>query len=161
MLGGLGLALPAAALAQPMRGGGMGDAEHRHATDTLRVGSVALMTSRLALSRGSTPKVRQFAKFEVAEQTTIAEIIGDTGMAPPPPDPEGRRMMAMLERARGRQFDQAYVDGQIDGHRKLLAIQERYLAEGRLPPMRHVAMLARGQIKEHLELLEDLRAGRR
>ena len=143
------------------RGSG-GDAERRHATDTLRIGGVALQTSEIAERRASRYGVKQFAGFEVAEQSTIADIIREaTGMTPPPPDAGARAMMARLNAARGAAFDMAYVRGQLDGHRDLLAVQERYLAEGRDPDMRHVAMLARGQIKEHLMLLNDLRTGRR
>jgi len=46
---------------------------------------------------------------------------------------------------------------QIDGHQKLLAIQERYLQGN--PGNResaNVAKLARGQIKEHLTMLQDM-----
>lgn len=160
MLGAVVAALPGAALAQGMRGGG--DAERRHAMETLRVGSVALQSSQLAERRAMKRSVKEFAGFEVAEQTTIADIIREaSGMTPPPPDPAARAMMARLMAARGAAFDAAYIRGQLDGHRELLAIQERYLADGRDPHMRHVAMLARGQIKEHIALLNDMRMGRR
>ena len=45
---------------------------------------------------------------------------------------------------------------QVEGHSQLLAVQERYLAYGRVPSIRHIAMLARGQIREHLRLLSDI-----
>ena len=53
--------------------------------------------------------------------------------------------------------DRAYVELQIRGHQELLAIQERYLASnsGHRPTMT-VARLARGQIREHLALLQDI-----
>ncbi|WP_187144435.1 hypothetical protein [Microvirga massiliensis] len=47
--------------------------------------------------------------------------------------------------------------GQIEGHRELLQIQERYLASN--PQNRehmNVAKLARGMIKEHIALLDDI-----
>ena len=81
-------------------------------------------------------------------------------MAPPPPDAEARATMTKLDAATGKAFETAYVTAQIDGHSRLLTVQERYLASGRNPDFRHVAMLARGQIKEHLKLLSDIRSGR-
>lgn len=163
MLGAVGLgagslsAAPALAQTGSRMGMPMGPAEQRHATDTLAVGSVALETSRMALNRAQRPMVRDFAGFEAEEQTTVAQIIREmSGMAPPPPSPADRRMMDRLAAARGAQFDREYIMGQMDGHRRLLAIQERYLAEGRVMDNRHVAMLARGRIMEHLSDLEKL-----
>jgi len=142
-------------------GGPGGDPERRAAFETLRIGSLALQTSQLAQSRARGYRVREFADFEVAEQTTIAQIIREsTGLTPPPPDPMARDVMARLQNARGADFERAYVAAQIDGHQKLLAVQDRYLSVGRDPGMRHVAMLARGQINEHLRLLSDIRDGR-
>lgn len=72
-----------APMAAPMP---MGPAERRHAVDTLAVGSVALQTSRVAQGRAARPMVRQFADFEVEEQTTVAQVVNEmTGGLPPPP----------------------------------------------------------------------------
>jgi predicted outer membrane protein len=135
----------------------MGPAEQRHAMDTLMVGAVALESSRLAQSRARNPMVQEFARFETEEQTTVAQIINEmTGMAPPPPAPNDRRAMERLMAARGAAFDREYIMAQMDGHRRLLAIQERYISEGRNPHNRHIALLARGRIQEHLRDLDKL-----
>lgn len=164
LLGALGAAA-APVLAQDRFGPGPGDgrmgpAERRHAMDTLMVGSVALQTSQLAQSRALRPQVREFAGFEVEEQTGIAQIIGEMmgGAMPPPPPPADARMIAGLQRARGAGFDRMYLMGQMDGHRRLLDIQERYIREGRDPHHRHIAMLARGRIMEHLADIRKLQA---
>ncbi|MBV8097080.1 MAG: hypothetical protein JO110_28320 [Acetobacteraceae bacterium] len=44
---------------------------------TLTVGSLAKQTSELALERASHPQVKQFAGFENAEQTTLAQVLTD------------------------------------------------------------------------------------
>jgi predicted outer membrane protein len=160
LAGALGLAA-APALAQPgyrrpaMGDMTMGPAEERHARDTLMIGTVALETSRIALTRAGRPLVRQFAEFEVEENTTLAQIIGEiTGIGPPPPTPADRRLIERLQRVRGPQFDREYLLGQIDGHRRALDVQERYLSNGRNRHHRHIAMLARGRIREHLRELD-------
>lgn len=158
-MGTIAVALPAAVLAQGMPG--LGAPETEHATDTLKVGGLALKTSQLAQSKAKAFRVVEFAEFEVAEQTMIAQIIQEaTGMAPPAPDARDQATLAAMQRLSGKAFEAGYVAAQIDGHNKLLAIQERYLATGRNADFRHVAMLARGQIKEHLKLLSDIRSGR-
>ncbi|WP_081996005.1 DUF4142 domain-containing protein [Croceibacterium mercuriale] len=149
-----GAGLPAAAWAQ----GAMGEAERQHAMETLRNGGLALMTSQMALEKGRNAAVKEFAGFEVTEQTTIAQIIRESkNMTPPPPGAMEQEVLARLNVASGRAFDRAYVAAQIEGHQKLLQIQETYLANGQDMPTRHVAMLARGQIMEHLALLGKMR----
>ena len=56
----------------------------------------------------------------------------------------------------GPDFDKAYIKAQVEGHRKLLEIQEAYLAKPDNADEANVAKLARGMIKEHLALLGDL-----
>ncbi len=101
--------------------------------------------------------MREFADFETAEQTTIAEILQEVTGAPPPPLSYAQRAdLERLESPGGPAFEHEYVRLQLEGHRQLLAIQARYLTYGRVPSMRHVAMLARGQVLEHLRLLNDI-----
>ena len=59
----------------------MGEAEMKHAKDTMMVGSLSLATSRVALTSATTDKAKQFAKWEVAEQETIADILKSMEMA--------------------------------------------------------------------------------
>lgn len=131
--------------------------DQRYVSDTMMAGSAALQTSQLARIRAASPMARQFAEFEVREQTGIAQVLGEiSGMrSPPPPDPRMAAMAAQLERARGPVFDRLYVQGQIEGHNQLLRIQEDYLRGGRNIHLRHVATLARGQILDHLTLLRS------
>ena len=137
----------------------MGQAEMEHAKKTAMVGSVALMTSDVALEKARNAKVKEFAEFEHDEQTTVAEILKsmDPSMAPPSPDPKMADMVSKLKgMSAGAAFDKAYVAGQIEGHEMLLKIQEDYLKVGK--DMAHVAVtkLVRGMVKEHLTLLSDL-----
>jgi putative membrane protein len=132
--------------------------DQRYAVDTLSAGSAALLTSRMALSRASLPMVRQFAEFEVREQTGVAQILTEiSGMrSPPPPDPRMAAVAEQLRRTAGSVFDRLYVQGQIEGHTQLLRIQETYLRGGRNPHIRHIATLSRGQILDHLAVLRHL-----
>lgn len=157
LFGAFGLGAAGAALAQPGMDRAMGDAERRHVMDTARVGTLSLKTSQLAEPRVR-GKVNEFANFEIDEQKTIAQILQEVSRMPPPPlPPEEQAKLDRLDGMHGVGFSRSYIALQTDGHQKLLQIQERYLSEGAVPAMRHVAMLARGQIKEHLRLLSDLR----
>lgn len=179
-----GLAVASAALvaapalaqdAMKSDGMAMGEAEMKHDKDTATVGSLSLATSRIALEKAKGAKVKEFAEFETAEQETIADILmsmkkpaGEAQGALMKPseaeveamlDAMGKETVAKMKAApAGTGFDKEYVTAQLDGHKKLLAIQEDYLKVGRDREHLSVAKLARGQIREHIKLLEDIQS---
>ena len=63
----------------------------------------------------------------------------------------------------GAEFDREYLQGQVQGHRELLDAQEDYIRAGRQREHVNIAKLARGQIREHLAMLEIIQGelGRR
>jgi putative membrane protein len=137
--------------------------EQNYVMQTGMTGAVALRTSQIAQRKVSDPRLRSFADSEVMEQETISRILMEHGqmigrpMAPPAPDPRMAPVISELERTpRGLQFDRAYLRGQIQGHEELLRIQEQYIRGGRNTHLRHVAMLARGQITDHLKMLREV-----
>jgi putative membrane protein len=147
------------------------NAEKKHAEDTKRVGSLSLATSRLAVQKASDAMVKAFAGWEVAEQETIADILksmesdgrAEGALEPPTAakvetmlDAEGKAVLEKLNAASGAAFDKAYLIAQLDGHKKLLAIQEHYLKAGDNREHLSVTKLARGQIKEHIDHLDKM-----
>jgi putative membrane protein len=147
-----------------------GPAETKHQQDTMRVGSLSLATSRLAVQKAQNASLKQFANFEVAEQETIAEVLKSmqgaavtTGQgkatnaeAQDQMDAKGKEMLQKLQKASGVEFDAEYLKGQKEGHQELLKIQESYISSGRVREEVNVSKLARGQIKEHLTLLDTI-----
>jgi len=155
--------------------GPMSQADVQHMQQTMQLGMVALETSRIAQQKAQNADLKQFATFEVQEQTTISEVLqsmmdpaataatsaqaggttGATGMQMPA---EARQMVQKLQSAQaGAEFDREYLQGQMQGHRELLQVQERYLSSN--PQNRehmNVAKMARTQIREHIALLEDM-----
>ena len=150
----------------------MGEAEMKHGMDTAMVGSLSLATSRVAEGKASDAMVKKFATFEVAEQETISDVLMSIKASPAEAegalkkpteaeveamlDPAGKTELEKLNGLSGAEFDKAYVAVQLDGHRKLLTIQEDYLKVGQNREHLDVAKLARGQIREHIAILEEL-----
>jgi putative membrane protein len=147
-------------------------ARQKHIQDTMAVGSLSLMLSRIALPKINIARLKQFAEFEIGEQETIADILKNIQTNAPPAgaikaptdaelmqalDPAGK---AVVERLRGMRpgsaLDRDYIREEVDGHRKLLDIQETYLKAPDDLDETNVAKLARGMIKEHLALLGDI-----
>ena len=167
----------ASALAQTAAksdGMAMGKPEMKHAEETAAVGSLSLATSRVAAEKASDAMVKKFAGFEVAEQETIADILmsmkadpaAAEGALKKPSDADVEAMLAPADKdmamklagLSGAEFDKMYVTAQLEGHRKLLTIQEDYLKIGRNREHLDVAKLARGMVKEHISHLEDLQS---
>ena len=165
--------------------GQLGQAEVQHLQQTLATGTVALQTSEIALQKAQNPKVKQFAQFERDEQTTIAEVLrslqepaatasagaagsgaaasaaagGARAAATAPEIPADKaKMMEELQQAKaGAEFDRLYIQGQLQGHQELLQVQERYLqANTRNREHTNVAKLARGHIREHIAMLQEV-----
>jgi putative membrane protein len=154
-------------------GGQMSQAEMQHMQQTMQLGMVALETSRIAINKARNEDLKRFANFEIQEQTTLAEVLrsmmdpaatATTGQ--PAANMQGAMQMDagardMLQKLQNQQagadFDKAYLDGQLQGHRNLLQVQEQYLQSN--PQNRehmNVAKLARGQIREHIAILETI-----
>jgi putative membrane protein len=120
-------------------------------------GEFAILTSRLALERSRNPNVRNFAQLEINEQTAVAAALGATpGGVQPRPDQLAivQQLQAM---APGRQFDRAYIEGQLAGHEELLALNTAYAQGGSDQRGRAVATVAVPSIQTHLSILSNLR----
>jgi len=124
-----------------------------YAQRTLAVGAVALATSELAQTKAKNDWVKRFASYEVAEQTTIAEVLKSLGMKAEKSD-QPAEMVDKLKNSSN--FDADYLAAQLDGHQKLLKIQDEFIQVGKDPAHVGLAKLARGQIKEHIDLLETI-----
>ena len=144
------------ALAQAMSGPTLGMAKYK--AQTLMAGTYSKQTSQLAIEQATHPKVKEFGQFEASEQTTIAQVLTDTNNPPPTPlDPKHAALLKQLQGMSGKAFDAAYVQGQIDGHQELLAIQQAFLNGAPIShDNRHIAMLARTVIQMHLTMLQDI-----
>lgn len=122
----------------------------------LATGSLALLTSLIALQTSPNQEVRAFANSEIAEQRGISAAI--TGS--PGPGPVTARGAAIIAEAQslppGLVADQVYVRRQIEGHRQLLALARGYASHG---ADRQIAAVARGGlplIRTHLAILRRL-----
>jgi len=150
----IAVAAPAVAYAKDS----VAEAEKEHAMETLAVGSVALETARIAEDKAQNPWVKKFAKYEVAEQTTIAEILKSMGATPAKLTDKQSEMVAKAKEAKaGPTFDEDFLVGQLNGHRELLKIQETYIGKGKDEAALNLSKLARAQINEHIDLIETIR----
>lgn len=135
----------------------MGEAEKEHAMQTLAIGSVALQTAEVAEKKATNAWVKKFAQYEVAEQTTIAEILKSMGAEPAKLSEKQTEIITKTKSASpGTAFDDDFLANQLDGHKDLLKVQETYIEKGKNEAAVNLSKLARAQIKEHIDLIETI-----
>jgi putative membrane protein len=141
---------------------------------SMAIGALTLLVSRIAADRINVPRIKEFALLEVAEQQTLFDVMKSlrgtaqaTGSVSPTSDaeleehlvPRGREI---LQKMRGADADTNFVRDyfllQVDAHQQLLRIHEDYLKLGKHPAVVNVAKLADEMIREHLLLLGDIKA---
>jgi putative membrane protein len=159
--------------ASRMGGQQMTQADMQHMQQTMQLGLVALETSRIAQQKAQNADLKQFATFEVQEQTTLSEVLHSmmepaatsatgaaSGTSAPAMqmDAQSKEMIQRLQNTQaGEAFDRQYLQGQMEGHSGLLQVQTQYLQSN--PQNRehvNVAKMARGMITEHIALLEEI-----
>ena len=144
---------------------------------SLAASALSLAASRIAAQKAHSEDLKEFAQMEEGEQETLADVLKSlslqnaslNGRTRRPGDAEveqnlDQRGRDALERLRaepaGADFDRAYLGALATGHLELLRIQEAYLDSGQSNAnLINVAKLARGMIKEHLQLLADIESG--
>jgi putative membrane protein len=141
----------------------LSEAEQTHANQTAMLGGASLQMANIALQKARHPRLKEFAKFEHDEQTTVAEVLKsmDPNLQPPPPPQDVAATIDRLQHmSPGLAFDREFVSAQIQGHEKLRGVQQDYLKAGKDLPTINVSKLTLGMINEHLALLSDLRHDR-
>lgn len=130
---------------------------NEYKTQTLALGTVALQTSQVAVEKAQDPMVKEFAQLEVAEQQTIAEILGAAGAEPPAlPEDQAAMVQQMQDMEAGAEFDRAYVEAQIAGHQQLLEVQQTMADGSELSVEVVTAKLAEQAITSHLAMLNHI-----
>jgi predicted outer membrane protein len=117
------------------------------------------------LQRARNPKVQEFAGFENAEQTTIAQVLTDRDSPTPPAlEPSDAAILQPLQQIpEGPQFDNQYVSAQLQVHHELWGVQQAFLkgVQSMASDPVHIAMLARTVIQMHIQMLQGIQGSLR
>ncbi len=143
--------------------------EQQYRAKMMRVGTLSMMTSQIAVQRATNRDARAFATFELNETTALATILREMGTAAPVMNAQDRAMLNALRNARGVAFDRAYIRAQYDAHVFARCLTASYLASARANRnrpnevhVRHIATLSLPTINEHIvhsqSILAQLRA---
>jgi putative membrane protein len=134
----------------------------------------ALESSRVAEQKARHADLKRFAGYEASEQQTVSDVMhsmmepsatsstgsgGQSGGMNPQMRPQDREMVDKLRRtSAGEAFDREYHRAQLQGHRDLQQVQERYLRGN--PQNRdytNTVKLIGDRVREHVSVLEHMR----
>ena len=117
-----------------------------------------IRSSQLALTRSKDNRVRSFARRLVTDHRKAARQMQNTlhraGMRQPPQRMDARQQstLAQLRRTGPRNFDNAFVDAQIEAHQGAVKMYQAYARDGRRPELRQFAQRELPTLQEHLAI---------
>jgi len=116
-------------------------------------------SSKLALQRSSSARLRDFATQEIAAHNGLASQLSFAGrrlnlLPSATLRPEHQALLDRLESAPN--FDATYRQEQLQVHRQALTLHSNYAAAGRSPTLRPVAAAAVPIIQRHLRQIASL-----
>lgn len=150
----------AAPASQPM----MHATDKRFATKAAESDLAEIATSKLALQKAESDKVKQFAQHMIDDHTKTSEKLKPMAQAkgielPSTPDKEHQKAMAKLEKLSGDKFDREYMTGQVKDHEKAVSLFEREAKGGRDAEFKQFASETVPTLREHLQMAKDIRSG--
>ncbi|MFN2433087.1 MAG: DUF4142 domain-containing protein [Gemmatimonadota bacterium] len=131
------------------------------------VNQAEIQAAQLALQKGTSPQVKDFAQKMVNEHKGLqqqARSTAEQGDAEPDPNALSARLQADAEQsletlraASGTEFDRAYIDSQVTMYRKVLdTIDDQLLPSADDAELQRVLQEARTSVSEHLNQAEEI-----
>lgn len=115
----------------------------------------------LAQQKASNDAVKQFAKTIVDDHTNAGQQLktwaSQTNFTLPQGlTPEDSSTKSSLSSVSGSQFDQKFIQAQLQDHKKAIALFEKQLNEGQDPQLKEFAQKTLPVLQDHMRVAEDL-----
>ncbi len=120
----------------------------------------------LAATKGTSSAVRDFGKRMTRDHHMLRAqgeaLAKKLKITPTPPSDDNqvadaqKEMDTLNSTAKGKDFDKAYMDGEVDGHKKLLDMATKAFAQAQSTELKNLIQKATPAIKGHLDLSESI-----
>lgn len=136
----------------------LSQADQQFLTQSLKGDLAESDLGTLAASKGSTPAVREFARWMMSthgfagrELTTIAQKMHrETPPSKPEADAKTKELMGKLQNLKGLEFDKAYLQAIVQGHEQAAKMNEAEAKDGQDYLVKSFAANFAPTVKEHL-----------
>lgn len=122
---------------------------------------------QIAATKAQNPQVQAFGRMMIADHARLtqelAQAARQAGQRPPKPvlNPGHRKMLDLLRREQGPDFDKLYLQQQHATHVDALGLMRTYATQGREPPLRAAAARAAPVVQGHLNQVKQLQTSGR
>lgn len=122
-----------------------------------------IQAAAIAAEKAQSAEVKELAMMISADHTAASQelqtlVAGAGGTLPATLDEDHQKMVDDLASANGAAFDMLYVEQQIAGHTKALAMQQSYAQNGENAELKAHAAKVAPKIEMHLQMAEKLKA---
>ena len=136
----------------------------KFATAAANGGMAEVAVGQLAGEKAMNAKVKAFASMMVTDHSKVNEELMAIAKAknitlPSAPDEEHQKKKADLAAKTGADFDKAYVDAMIDGHKKTISLFEDAAKNCKDADLKAFAEKTLPTIKGHLTEIESIKKG--
>ncbi|MBB5751541.1 DUF4142 domain-containing protein [Prosthecomicrobium pneumaticum] len=117
--------------------------------------------ARIAEQRGRNAAVKTFAQQMIADHTAAGEemkqVVAKVGLeAPTALDEAHNQKIAELREEEGEDFDETYVDQQLEAHQNAVALFSRYAETGDQADLKAFAAKTLPTLQAHLQHVQEL-----
>ncbi|MDB5146998.1 MAG: hypothetical protein JWQ57_1018 [Mucilaginibacter sp.] len=136
----------------------------KFATEAANAGLAEVAAGELASEKATNAKVKDFAKMMVTDHTKandeLAAIAKNKNITlPSAPDEDHQKMKADLAAKSGADFDKAYVDAMVKGHKKVESLFEDASKNCKDADLKAFAAKTLPTIQHHLAEIEAIQKG--
>jgi len=116
----------------------------------------------LAAKRASDPAVKEFGQHMVKDHTKankeLLKVANKKGYkVAGKMDAEHQKLFGKLSKARGSEFDTAYMDGQVKDHEEAVSLFEKESKGGKDEDLKALAKKTLPTLREHLKMAKEVR----
>ncbi|MBB5397463.1 DUF4142 domain-containing protein [Mucilaginibacter sp. AK015] len=135
----------------------------KFATDAANAGMAEVAAGKLASEKAVDPRVKEFGNMMVMDHTKANEELMAIAKTknitlPTAPDADHQKMAADLAAKSGKDFDKAYVDAMVDGHKKVVSMLEDASKNCKDADLMAFATKTLPTVKAHLAKIEAIQS---
>lgn len=136
----------------------------KFATEAANGGMAEVALGKLALTKTSDAKIKEFATMMVtdhgkANDELMAIAKGKNITLPATVDSTHQKKADELTKMTGKDFDKAYVDAMVDGHNKTLSLMQDEAKDGKDADLKGFAGKTAPIVKMHLDMIKKIKDG--
>ena len=133
----------------------------KFATDAANGGLAEVAMGKLAQTKTTNPQVKSFADMMVTDHGKANDELAAIAKAknitlPAAPDADHQKKLDDLSKLSGKDFDKAYVDAMVDGHKKTLDLMNMAAKDCKDSELKAFAAKTAPVVQTHLDAIKKI-----